>query len=210
MNEKPFAPEIGIYQLVARMLVFIEDLMESHIWAMSPSRAYSSLREVIRWFRDNNIWHFRQPAFLYVMEQLEARARALDGTSKDEDFAMEMTMWRDRKRPIPGGVKSVLQVFDWFMPIFRAMERKMIEYYGNPDYSAGGKEFTKYEAVDIAFNAVDKLYKDQRFGKYNSWGQPEAYPWVKFVREEIFEWREALRPSAPAPAPGYEPPFSVG
>jgi len=203
-----FIWETMIYTMIAEMITFFEAVLDRTLWVMSPSRAYRALYYTIEWFRSRNVWHFGQPAFFYVIEQLKARADKLDGTSVDLDLEMEMTMWRDRKPPIAGGTKSVLYIFDWFLPILRTIESKMVQFFGNPEKSAGGKEFSKFEALDIVFNAVDKLYKDPHFGSYNAWGWPVAYPWVKFVRDEMFEWHESLKPRAPKPEPGSNPPFS--
>jgi hypothetical protein len=205
----PFAPEFVVYNFLAAFIGFAESVMEQAGWVMSPSRGYLALYEIIKWFRDRKLWHFDQPAFLWVMEEIEARVEALQGTSTDEDLIMEMDKWRDRPEPIPGGVYSVFQIFDWFMPIFRRMESAMVRYYGNPYRSEGGKEISKYEALDIVFIAVDRLYKDKHFGDYNNWGQMKAYPWVRFIREEMREWHSAWKPGAQPLQPGYKPPFST-
>lgn len=206
-EKKSFGPEIGLYTLVALMIEFFEDLMDRYEWTMSPSRFYLAIKETIAWCREKQIWHFNQPAFLYVMEQCEARAKELEGTHDNEKRVMKMSVWEDRKPPIPGGFFSILQIFDWFFPILRMTESLMMEYFGNPS-DTDGHEFTEYEAWNITMLAVDALYKDERFGERNAWGWPTAYPWVKFVRDEMYEWNQYLEPRAKPIPPGYEPPFS--
>lgn len=209
-SDSPFRFEIALYTLIGSMIEFFQSMLDKSKWVMSPSRFYLAIYETISWARDRNLWHFTQPAFLYVMEQCEKRAKSLQGTHDDESRAMEMGVWRKRRPPIPGGVKSILQIFDWFLPILRSMESKMVQYFGNPDTTATGHEFTKYEALDTVFNTVDKLYKDSHFGGCNDWGWQEAYPWVKFVRDEMYQWREALKADLPVPGPGGDEPWSWG
>ena len=206
----PFEFEISFYQLIAELILFFEQLMENYGWVMSPSRFYDAIAQTIGWFRDRELWHFGQPAFLYVMEQCDARSKKLAGTFEDEKNSMEMTMWRDREVPIPGGIKSILQIFDWFLPILRRTERKVMSYYDNQDTLDNGKEFTTFESWDTVFNVIDWLSKNQRFGKYNKWGQTEAYGWMQFVRDEMYGWRGRLLPGAPPIPNDKDFPFSVG
>lgn len=208
-EKKPFVFEFAVYNFIATLIEFLGELMESLKWTMSPSRFYRIIGGVITWCREKNLWHFNQPAFLYVIEQCNERSKTLRETHDDESRKMEMAVWRDRKPPIPGGHLSVLQIFDWFLPILRALEANMVRYFGNPDENTNGNEFTPYEAWDTVFMVIDKLYKDPHFGEMNSWGQPKAYPWMDFVRDEMYEMREVLKPNAPPPPAGYEPPFST-
>jgi hypothetical protein len=207
---KMFTYEFAVYNFIAAMILFLEELMDKAGWTMSPSRFYRMIYETISWCRVRKLWHFGQPAFLYVMEQCMERAEKLKGTHDDESRVMKMGMWRDRKPPIPGGNFSILQIFDWFLPILRLTEAKMVEYFGNPDETANGNKFTLYEALNTVFLIVDRLYKDPRFGEINNWGQPKAYPWVAFVRDEMYQWREAMKPTFTPPGTGDPLPFSMG
>jgi len=205
---QPFKFEFALFTLLANLVEAAQGALDRFNWEMKPSRGYLLISEMVGWFRDRAIWHFDQPAFLYVMEQCQARAEALEGTSDDEKRAMFMTTWRDREPPVPGGQLSILQIFDWFMPMLRRMESNVMRYWGNPDTMPNGKEFTEYEAWNIVFGAVDWLSKDPHFGRYNNWGQPEPYSWVQFIRDEMYLWDQQLKPRAPKPPAGYEPPFS--
>lgn len=209
-DTKSFGPEIMVYGFISTMIALFERIMDKNGWVMSPSRFYLAIYETISWFREQNIWHFNQPAFLYVMEQCEERAAKLKGTHDDESRMMKMGEWRDRKPPTPGGQFSILQIFDWFLPILRLTEDKMVEYFGNPDETANGNEFTPFEALNTVFLVVDRLYKDPHFGEINSWGQPKAYPWVAFVRDEMYQWREAMKPVFTPPGTGDPFPWSTG
>jgi hypothetical protein len=207
-EKNSFSFEIVLYNFFAAFLGFLQDLLNKADWRMSPARGYLTIFKIVEWFRSRDLWHFGSPAFLYVMEQMEARAEQLSGTYDDEKRSMEMTMWRDRPAPIPGHpYKSILQIFDWFMSMFRRCE-SMMEYYHDNAARMGEHEITEYEAWDLVFGFVDKCSKDPHFGYQGGRGH-EPFPWVKFIRDEMYDMKMILKPGTPPIDPGYEPPFSA-
>jgi hypothetical protein len=200
MGDRPFKYEVEFWNETASMIQFFEDRLIERGWKMSPSRGYDLLVDAIQLLRANGFPAVNEPAFDFVMERLAARAAELRGTEVDFELAMVMEEWRDREAPVPADpYRSLLQIFDWFLPLLRRLEGKAVEITGAS--SAAGEEVANREAVDFVLRIADWCSKQQRFQTRNAWGWSVAYPWVDFVRDEIYEWHMKLKPALEPPPP---------
>ena len=210
MEEKAFVYEIQFWQRNADLIRFINDWLDDHEWKMSPSRWYAFLADLVRWHQACGIEPTKEPAFDFIVERLIARSNELWGTELDFALAMEMNGWRDREAPIPGHPsKSIGQIFDWFMPTIRTLDS--LAAAARTRRSRGGESVTNAEALDWVFMAVDRCCKDKHFQTRTDYGLPIAFPWVDFVRDELFEFKKKFKLVEPVvKPPATSVAFSVG
>jgi hypothetical protein len=208
----PFAPEIVAWNKGAELVSFTEDMMAEADWVGSPSNGFKFLADISEYGREAGLFHFDQPAFMYVEERLRMRSAELVGTGENEMKSMKMKTWLNREPPLPGDPQeNVLQVFDWFLPLLRRLGSKMDLYYGNTDRTASGHEFTLGEAVDCILDIADWCSKDSHFQHKTVYGWWDDFEWVSQVRKEILDWRNKLKARTVGDLPpASSVPFSVG
>jgi len=208
MGEKAFRFEIQFWLSVATLLSWLEDRLEALEWQLSPSRGYELLADLVEKLREQGYPALDQPAFEFLAERLRGRADELRGTEVDFALAMDLKRrWRDRIEPVPGGMNSTLQIFDWFLPCLRRIESA--GWQAMSERSTALEHVTQGEAVKLLLLAVDWLSKDRHFQDRNAWGWFVPFPWADFIRDEIFDWSKKFPTSVEPVPPSSSVAFSV-
>jgi hypothetical protein len=203
----PFKTEASFWSGVG---MFVNDLsykLDVMDWTLSPSRLYALLAWAIDWCRRQGVPLAHQPAYLWVMERMEARAQELIGTAADDMRVMVMKEWRDRK---PTSIPALLKSYSWFVPILSYTMTTAITGYQNATVDPSGHKTTPGEAVNAVFMGVDRAWQDkQHFQQRNVYGWFEPYPWLDFVRGELLAWRNELKDRVEVPPPSGPTAFSA-
>ena len=208
VSSVPWQKEISFFQMMALFIDALQVKMNEINWTLSPSVAYELIAWAMEWCQANNVFEADRPAWIYVREQILARAKELKGTSDDVMREMRMTGWERRPAPTAG---EVLERFDWHLPMLRRLVAKVLLEIADANVTPSGKRLTPGEAVDVIFGAVDWLSKAPYFRYKTPYGWWSAVPWIAFVRAEMMAWRDDLKDKEeiPVPASGGMA-FSVG
>jgi len=203
----PWNSEINFYSGVGDFLNDLQIKMNGINWTMSPAAAYEVLAWAVEWGQMNHVYGFDHPAWFYVAEKMKERSLELAGTGQNAMLEMRMDEWAGRSAPSPA---DLLRNFDWFMSLFRKIESIMTREIKDDDVTPSGHVLTLGEAVNGVLMAVDWCSKHHRFQYRTPYGWAVPHEWMDFVRDEVMEWRDALKDQETIPTPSDGTAFSVG